>query len=165
MQRACLRILAINEHGPTAGIAARLKVAPSIADHKGLRQIDATFIAHLQYKARLRLSARTGVAIIMIAGQNPVDAELGLEASIDGFDSGSGYPATSDIRLVRHYDQIEPCMPEFTRRLWYSGKNLEFREIARRVGGSLAYDGKIEDTIAVEKNSARDHCTCDSHLV
>ena len=52
-----LRIAAINENRPATGGVAAIHVAPAVADHPALRQINAQFARGAQQHAGLRLAA------------------------------------------------------------------------------------------------------------
>src|SRR5437899_422175 len=69
-------ITAIDPDGPATGGAARVDIAPTVADHETLCRIHAVPRGSLEDQAGLRLAARAVVAVLVIADQKIVHRQI-----------------------------------------------------------------------------------------
>ncbi len=83
-----LGVTAINENCPAPGGVAAIHVAPAVADHPALREVNTEFSRRAQQHARFRLPAvALGIVFAgMIANFNAVERQLPAHFRVDGLD-------------------------------------------------------------------------------
>ena len=79
-------VSAVDQDGFASGVRAGINVAPAIADHVTVAQIDPVLLRRALYQPWSRLAAVAVVRIIMVAGQHVVQRQLGTQAAVDLLD-------------------------------------------------------------------------------
>ncbi len=167
--RLSLVIAVINKNSFATGASACLHIPPAIPQHETCRKIDIKFPGPGKQHAGLRLSAITGIAVVVIAGDEAVNRQVQRQAGIDRLNGILTSRASRDIGLVGHDDEEKSCLLQAPQTFGYSRKNLDFRDTGRGMRLPLPNNGAIYYPVAIKENSAPfghdRHLTADSHLV
>ena len=74
--------------------------------------------------------------------------------------------AAGHVRLVGDHQQQEAAVLEAGQRRRRTGDNFQLGGGRGRIGLAIAHDGAVQDTVAIEKDRARQaQAVTDSHLV
>jgi hypothetical protein len=145
------------------GAGPAVHIAPAVADHPALREVEMKGGGGIVQHARLGLAAASlGVGPALAGRDAGLDARDGrqqfLQVGVHRRDHGEAQGAAPDIGLVGGDDQHIAGRVEPGTRCDGIRVEREFLQRDRRAGFALAHDGQVQGAIAVEKN-----CTPRSH--
>ena len=146
----------IDQHGGAAGGVTAIDVAPAVAHHEALREVNAQLLRGALQHPGLRLATiAIGRAFArMITNLHAIQGQLTAHVRVERFDEGLRNRAAPDIGLIGGDDEEESGVLQLSTSLSHSGKNLELRETGRWVWLVVANKRAIDDAVAVEENSA-----------
>ena len=144
----------VDENRPAAGGVARVDVAPAIADHPALRQIDVQFFGGAEQHSRLWFAAiAVGSTLAgMIADLDSIQSDPLTQVFMERFHGGLGQSTAADVWLVRGDDEKETGLLQPGARFDDAWENLEFLQHRRRVGLAVTGEGAVDDAIAVQED-------------
>jgi len=150
------RIPAINENGLATGGVAAIHVAPAVAHHPALRQINVQFARDVEQHAGLRLATiAIGQAFArMKTNFHAVNRQMRHHVRVDFLDDFPGKRAASNVRLIRGNHEQKTGGFQFGARGGNFGKNLKLRQVGRRIRLAIALQRAIDDAIAIKKYCA-----------
>src|SRR5688572_21352026 len=137
-----------------AGTLTRFDVAPAVADHEALRQVDAVTFRRVENQAGRRLAAVAVVGVVVEARFDAVQRQGGHQVVVERIDGLTGSGAAHDVRLVRHDDQAKAGAPQLVQRIFDAGEDVKLCNRAWRLAGPAVGDGFVDHAVAVEE-----HCT------
>jgi hypothetical protein len=107
------------------------------------------------------------VRILVIADEDGIQGEFGGEALVNGIHCGERLHAPGNIRLIRDYEEEKTGLLEVGQRLRDPRQDFEGVDGGGRIRFAVAYDGAVQDAIAVEEDGAagRGVYRTDSHFV
>ena len=148
-------IAVIDEDRPAAGFHAAINVAPAVADHPALREIDAEFVCGVKQHARRRFAkiARDALPGI-VADLDAIDWQRRAHFPVHRLDDLARLCAASDIGLVRGDDEEEACCLQLRARVRDAGQEFKILHARGRVRLAVTDNGTIDDAIAIEEDGA-----------
>jgi hypothetical protein len=145
--------VAVDQEGADTGVGAGVDIAPAVADHETLGEIDVVLRGGIQKEAWLRFAAAAVVWVVVPADADVVEhREGGAEGSVDGIDRGARDFAAGDVGLVGDNDEEVAGILEASEGGRGLGINVEIGEGGGRNGFAVVDDGFVEDAIAIEED-------------
>lgn len=134
---------------------AAIHVAPAVAHHPAFRQV------RFQIPRGAEQHAGFGFAAIamrlplagMIANFHALNGQLRHEPGMDFFHGGLFQRAAANVGLIGGDDEQKAGGFQFRAGFGDAGKDFKIRQGARRIGFAIAFDGAIDDAIAIEKDN------------
>ena len=149
-------VTVVDKYGATTCGVASLNVAPTIAHHPTLREVEAEMRGGRDQHAGTRFAARTGLAMIfpaMVANLNEVDARNERsQMPVHGFHDLSVLRAATDIRLVGDDNQDETGGFELFAALGNALVKSKLLQSGRRIGSAFANNLAVKGAIAIEED-------------
>ena len=140
------------DRGAPGGLSA-VHVAPAIADHETLPEIDTERFRSIQQHARFRFAPpRAGTIVRVAAYFETIDRQRRAHGLVDIFQYFGRLRASADIRLIGHYHKKEARALEKAACLPDAIQNFKLLHRIRRIGFAVAHHGPIDDAIAIEKD-------------
>ena len=161
-----LGIAAINEKGLAAGGMAAIHIAPAVAHHPALGEVNAEFARGTKQHAGFRLAAiAVGHALAGVETDfHPVNGQLCQHVRVDFFNDFLLQSATTNIGLVRGDDEQKAGGLQLRAGGRNFRQNFKFSQARRRIRAGVAFQSPIDDAVAVEKNSAPHFCLLTSNF-
>ena len=149
-----LIVVVINQNRPASGGVTAIDVAPAIANHETLPEVDAEFLCCPQQHPRTRLPAIAfGRALArMVTNLDTIQRQCLAHVSMESLHGFLARRPSTDIGLVGCDHEEKACRFELRARLQDTGQNLELFRARWRIRLPVANQSAIDDPIAVEKD-------------
>src|ERR1700722_15182390 len=152
--RALLGVAIVHEHRAATGAMAGFDVAPAVTHDEARFQIDIPDTSRLQQQPRLRLAAGAARRVIMRTDSDAIQPQKLLQALVHLRDLfGRNQPARN-VRLIGDQDKGESGFAQSVAGFANAGQQPQVRERGGRIWVSLAEDGAIDHSVAIQEYGA-----------
>ena len=164
-----LAVTALNQHRAASGAVRAIDIPPAVANDEAARKIEIVGGGSPKQHPRFWFSTITGVAVPgarVVANLDGVEAGNGPpQCFVHGLNHFSRLGPASYVWLVAYYNEDEARFLQTGATFDYALLQFEFLERGWRKWHTVANYRPIQDSIAVEKNSAALFYFVVSHFV
>lgn len=146
------RVPTIDKDRRASGALAGLHIAPSIANHEAVGQTQTGVAGGIFEHARVRLSARAPVAIVMIANAELVDRKGQRQLRVHRVNHVTPLCASGDIGLISDNHETKSGITQSNERIAYPGQDFEVLHAHRWVRSSVANERAIDHPVTIKEN-------------
>jgi hypothetical protein len=116
----------VDENGLASCPPTRFDIAPAVANHETLAELDTPVDGGGQEHSWLRLPAVAAVRIIVVAYSKVIKPDAATQEVVDLLDTLARHASAGDIGLVSDDDQKKPVAAQPIARLGHAPGDLHF---------------------------------------
>ncbi len=101
-------------------------IAPAVAHHEAVTEIDIEFLCSLKQQTGLRLAAGAVISIDMTTNLDRVYGQFGFQSLMQGIKIFTALLAGRDIGLIGNNDVEKSVLAQTAQRGGYAGQQFKF---------------------------------------